>query len=108
MADSIVELEGGFSAQINALLAGVEEARLAVFDAVREERTSILTAVTDERAAVMDELDEQMLSATIELDRVGRGLVDHFFLRLVQVLVLVGVFKILMTLLRRRRSGSDD
>ena len=108
MADRIGELEGVFSKQVNALLTGVDEARLAVFDAITEERTAILSAVTDERSAVMDELDEQMLSATTELDRVGRGLVDHFFLRLVQVLVLVGAFKVLMILLRRRRRGSDE
>ncbi|NNE20402.1 MAG: hypothetical protein HKN10_18200 [Myxococcales bacterium] len=108
MVDLLGELESVFSNQVNALLAGVEEARLAVFDAVTEERTAILTAVTSERSAMMDELDEQMLSASTELDRVGRGLVDHVFLRLVQVLVLVGVFKIGMTLLRKRRSGSDD
>ena len=108
MVELFGELEDVFGEQTNTLLAGVDEARLAVFEAVAEERTAVLAAVTEERASVMDKLDEQMLSATTELDRVGRGLVDHVFLRLVQVLVLVAVFKVLMTLLRRRRMGDDD
>lgn len=108
MADLLGEFEGVFGDQTNTLLAGVEEARVAVFDAVVEERTSILTALTEERASVMDKLDEQVLLATTEFEQVGRRLVDHVFVRLIQVLAAVGVFWVLTVLLRRRRNGSDD
>jgi len=108
MADVLGDFESVFGEQTNTLLAGIEEARIAAFDAVAEERTAILTTIAEERGSVMDELDRQMLSATTELDRMGRGLVDHFFWRLLQVLALVAVFKLLMLLLRRRRSGNDE
>lgn len=108
MAEVIGDFETVFGEQTDTLLAGVDEARMAVFEAVAEERTAILTAMTDERASVMTELDSRLLSATNKLDQVGQGLIDHFFIRLVQVLLLVGAFKLLMLLLRRRGSGNDE
>jgi hypothetical protein len=112
MADLLGEFEAVFGEQTNTLLTGIDEARIAAFDAVTEERTAILTAITEERGSVMNKLDEQLLLATTELDRVGRGLIDHFFARLIEVLAVVGVFVLLMVLLvrvlRQRRRGSDD
>jgi hypothetical protein len=65
-----------------------------------------LAAIAEERASVMDKLDEQLLSATTELDQVGRGLIDHFFIRLIEVLAVV--LLVIVVLRRRRSSGSDD
>ncbi|MBW2381457.1 MAG: hypothetical protein JRG70_18255, partial [Deltaproteobacteria bacterium] len=54
----------------------------------------------------------QLLSATTELDQVGRGLIDHFFVRLIEVLAVVGVASFLTVLLvlavLRRRSSRND
>jgi MYXO-CTERM domain-containing protein len=113
MADFLGEFEGVLGAQTNALLAGVTAERIAVFDAVEAERTKVLAAIEEGRAAVMDTLDDQLLSATAKLDQVGRGLIDHFFVRLIEVLAAVGVASFLTVLLvlvvlRRRSSRSSD
>jgi hypothetical protein len=104
--------EGTLAEQTNALLDGFQRERSAVFEAIGEERAIILEAVSQERASLMAELDEQLLSAAAELDEVGRSLIDHFFLRLVQILVAVGVIALLTVVLTllvlRKRPRSDN
>jgi hypothetical protein len=61
----------------------------------------------------LNELDSQLAQASVELDLVGKGLIDYFFLRLVQVLVVMGVVLFLIVLLvlsvfRRRSAGMID
>ena len=60
----------------------------------------------------MDKLDAQLLSATSKLDQVGRSLIDHFFIRLIEVLAVAGVASFLTVLLvlvvLRKRRGSKD
>ena len=106
------EFEGTVDGQVSTLLEAVERERLAVFDAIAEERAMVLTAIEQERVSVMDKLDSQLLTATAKLDDVGKGLIDHFFMRLIEVLVVVGVATILTVLLvllvLRKRRGSDD
>ena len=112
MIDFLDELEPILAAQTNTLLAGVTAERVAVFDAVEAERTEILAAIEEERGSIMNKLDEQLTSATTKLDQVGRGLIDHFFVRLIEVLAAVGVASFLTVLLvlvvLRRRKSSDD
>jgi MYXO-CTERM domain-containing protein len=112
MVDFLDELEPILAAQTNALLAGVTAERIAVFDAVEAERTEILAAIEEESGSIMGELDAQLLSATTKLDQAGRGLIDHFFVRLIEVLAAVGVASFLTVLLvlvvlRRRKSSND-
>ncbi|MGB5545430.1 MAG: hypothetical protein WBM74_02585 [Polyangiales bacterium] len=106
------EFEGTVDGQVSTLLEAVERERLAVFDAIAEERAMVLTAIEQERVSVMDKLDSQLLTATAKLDDVGKGLIDHFFMRLIEVLAVVGVATILTVLLvllvLRKRRGSDD
>ena len=107
---------GGFedtlSAQTQMLLAGIEQERITVFTAVEEERQAIVSAVERERQSILDKLDSQLTSASAELDSVGRGLIDHFFRRLIQVLLVMGAVMMLTVLLVlvvvRRRRESDD
>jgi MYXO-CTERM domain-containing protein len=112
MVDFLDDLEPILATQTNALLAGITAERIAVFDAVEEERTEILAAIEDERGSIMGKLDGQLLSATTKLDEVGRGLIDHFFVRLIEVLAAVGVASFLTVLLvlvvLRRRGSSKD
>jgi hypothetical protein len=86
--------------------------KLAVFDAIAEERAMVLEAIEQERVSVMDTLDSQLVSATAGLNDVGKGLIDHFFVRLIEVLAVVGVATILTVLLvllvLRKRRSSDD
>jgi hypothetical protein len=112
MTNFLGEFESTLAAQTSALLDGFARERIAVFDAVGEERTEILAAIEEERTSIMAKLDEQLLSATAEIDNVGRGLIDHFFVRLIEVLAVAGVVMILTVLLvlmvLRKRGRSDD
>jgi hypothetical protein len=99
MTDFLGEFESTLAAQTTALLDGFARERVAVFDAVGEERTEILAAIEEERTSIAAKLDEQLISATAELDDVGRGLIDHFFVRLIEVLAVAGVVMILTVLL---------
>lgn len=105
--------EGTLSAQTHTLLSGIEEERLAVFEAIEGERMAVLDAIGNERESILEELDSQLTSASAELDSVGKGLIDYFFLRLIQVLVVMGVVVFLIVLLvlyagRRRSVGTID
>jgi len=106
------QFEGTLGGQVSTLLEAVESERIAVFEAIAEERAMVLTAIEQERISVMDKLDSQLLSATTGLNDVGKGLIDHFFVRLIEVLAVVGVATILTVLLvlvvLRKRRSSDD
>lgn len=114
--DDITAFLNGFeqtlSDQVTALVGGVEAERTALLEAVREERQTVVGAIERERLTILDDLDAKLQSATDELDAVGRGLIDHFFKRLVQVLIGMGVFVILLValvlLLARRRRDDED
>jgi hypothetical protein len=105
--------EGTLSAQTSALLKGIEQERITVFDAVEGERDAIVAAIGEERDAILNELDTQLATTTAKLDTVGRGLIDHFFIRLIEVLVVMGVVVFLMVLLvlfvlRKRGAATID
>lgn len=106
------DFEGTLSAQTQTLLEGFERERIIVFEAVESERIEVLAAIENERESILDKLDSQLTTATAELDSVGRGLIDHFFVRLIEVLVIMGIVVILTVLLVlaviRKRSSNDD
>ena len=106
------QFDGMVDGQVSTLLQAVEGERIAVFEAIAEERAMVLTAIEQERVSIMDKLDSQLLTATAELNDVGTGLIDHFFVRLIEVLAVVGVATILTVLLvlvvLRKRRSSDD
>lgn len=113
MTDFLGTFEGTLAAQTSALLEGIEKERIAVFDAVESERDAIVGAIGEERDAILEELDSQLAAVTTQLNSVGRGLIDHFFLRLIEVLVVMGVAAFLTVLLvlfvlRRRGAGTID
>ena len=98
--------------QTSALLDGFEVQRVAVFDAIEDERQMILEAIEQERISILDDLDNKLRSTTEELDSVGKGLIDHFFKRLIQVLIGMGVFVLVVVAIilfaaRRRRNDED-
>lgn len=106
------EFEGILAAQTSALLAGIGAERTAIFDAVEAERQEILGTIDEETDAVLNAVDQRLVSATTELDNVGKGLIDHFFMRLIEVLAVMGVVTFLTVLLvlavLRKRRNSDD
>ena len=114
--DDITEFLGDFGLtlgeQTSALLDGFEVERVAVFDAIEKERQMILEAIEQERISILDDLDNKLRSTTEELDSVGKGLIDHFFKRLIQVLIGMGIFVLLVVAIvlfaaRRRRNDED-
>jgi hypothetical protein len=106
------EFEDTLSAQTQMLLAGIEQERITVFTAVEAERQSIVEAIELERESILDALNNQLRATTAELDEVGRGLIDHFFVRLVEVLLAIGAFVLLLVglvlLALRKRSNRAD
>lgn len=112
ITDFLGEFEDTLSAQTLTLLQGFEEQRLAVFEAVGEEREEIVSAIEQERISILTKLDTQVLDATTKLDAVGKGLIDHFFVRLIEVLAAMGIFVFLLVglilLVVRRRERRND
>lgn len=93
------DFERTLSLQTSTLLDGFQRERVAVFDAVEDERQMILGAIEEERVSVMSELDRQLAATTDELEATGKALIDHFFTRLIEVLVVVGIVVVLIVLL---------
>jgi len=107
--------------QTAAIFDGIESERVMIFDAMERERAEILAALTEEREAILSGVDSQLSSTTsnmdevargliddttAELDGVARGLIDHFFIRLAQFLVIVGVCALLYRWVTRRRRNA--
>ncbi len=78
--------------QTTRILEGITAEREAVFAAVGEERALVLEALEGERAAVLDSVDAEVDEALGRVEATGRGLIDHFFERLIWVLVAIGIF----------------
>jgi hypothetical protein len=106
------DFERVLSTQTATLLTGIEQERVAIFDTIGEQSGEILDAVEAERAEILATLDTRIASATTELDKVGRGLIDHFFIRLIEVLAVVGIgvflLVVLVLVVVRRGSRSND
>jgi hypothetical protein len=103
--------EGTLSAQTTALLEGIERERLTVFEAIESERDAILGAIDEGSDDILSAVDSQVASAAAELDQVGRGLIDHFFVRLIEVLAVTGIaifLTVLLVLLVLRKRGSSN
>ena len=112
MADFLDTVDVTLSAQTATLLGGIERERITVFEAIESERTAILAAIENERESILGKLDTQIASATTQLENTGKGLIDYFFVRFIEVLAAVGVVAFLTVLLvllvlRKRRSNED-
>ena len=106
------DFESTMDGQVSTLLDAIARERREIFEAVAVERAAILEAIGQERISAMSMLDEELIAATAKLDTVGRGLIDHFFVRLLEVLAVVGVFTFLIVALVlsvvRQRERNDD
>jgi len=89
-----------------ALMSQVTDERNAILAGIRGERIAALEAVTAERMAVMAEIDELSRRLTDDGRTVAMAAVDHFFLRTVQLLIVVTVLAAVVgfVLQRRRRA----
>ncbi len=104
-------------AELMTLTRAIDAMRLETLDAVRAERLAVLEAVTLERIAVLGAIRQERLAVLAALDSTllraidhSENLVDHIFLRVIQLLallvVVVGVL-VWLVLRGRRRQGAD-
>ncbi len=106
------DFETVLESQTATLLTGIEKERIAIFETIGEQGGDVLAAVEAERSAILTAIDEQTDAATTKLDQVGRGLIDHFFVRLIEVLAVVGivvflVVALVLVVVRRRNRRND-
>ncbi len=94
--------------QTTRLLDGITVERLAVFAAIEDERAQILDALEGGQAAVLDSVDAEVDRALGRVEETGRSLIDHFFERLIGILVAIGIFIFILVavLIGALRTGS--
>jgi len=90
------EFETALGNQTTRLLDAFTLEREAAFAAIEEERKKILEAVDGERVAVLDSVNAEVDEALTRVEATGRDLIDHFFERLIGVLVAIGIFLFIM------------
>jgi hypothetical protein len=71
-----------------ATIAAMHNERLAATADLRGERQAVLAALYNEEAAVMNDVNAQSEKTLKDLDSRGRGLIDHFFLRALELMLL--------------------
>lgn len=103
------EFEGTLSSQTGALLDGLARERMALSDAVEQERAAILDGLGRQGTSAIAALDERLVATTARLEETGRSLIDHFFVRLTEVLLGAGAFvlatvALILWVVRRRSS----
>ena len=86
------EFKNTFGNQTTRLLEAFTLEREAVFIAIEEERKQILEALEGERVEVLDSVNTGVDEALGRFEETGRGLIDHFFERLIGGLVAMGIF----------------
>ena len=86
-----------------ATIAALHNERLAATEDLHGERKAVLAALYIQEAAVMNDVNVQREKTLKDLDNRGRGLIDHFFLRALQlVLLTLGLCSLVLWILLRR------
>ena len=86
-----------------ATVAAMRGERLAATSDLRAERQIVLDALRNQEVAVMNEVNATSEKAIRDLDARGRGLIDHFFLRAFELVLLTLVLCSLVAWLLLRR-----
>ncbi len=89
-----------------ATIAALHNERLAATADLHGERKAVLDALYIEEAAVMNDVNVQSEKTLKDLDSRGRGLIDHFFLRALELVLLTLVLCSLVSWILVRRSMS--
>ena len=121
MTEFLDTFEETAATQTAAIFEGIRGERIMVFDAIERERAEILAAIALEREVVLGSVDTQLSKATADIDELtrglidegtaelktaGRDLIDHFFVRLLQFLVIVAAGVLLFRWVTRRRKDA--
>ncbi|MEM7137642.1 MAG: hypothetical protein AAF500_13735 [Myxococcota bacterium] len=106
-------IQSTISEQTTRLLAGITREREAVFAAFEVERDLFVEALDRERVSLFESVDTEIDETLEQLEEVGLGLIDHFFERLIGVLIAMGIFVFILVaivvgaLSRRTRGGAS-
>jgi len=94
-------------ATVAAVIAAMDNERLAATADLRGERQVVLNDVHNQEAAVLSDIDAEREKTIKEFDSGGRRLIDHFFVRALElVLLTLGLcFVVSWILLRRFMPG---
>jgi len=84
-------------------MAGIDHERQAATVDVRQERQIVLDTLQNERVIVMNELHAAGEKALQDFDSRSRSLIDHFFVRVLEILLLALILGSLVTWLLLRR-----
>jgi hypothetical protein len=103
LRDERLETLASFRQERIATVAAMRSERLAATSDLRGERQVVLDALHNEEVAVMNDFNAASEKAIKDLDAKGRGLIDHFFLRALELglLMVVLCFLVAWILLRR-------
>ena len=93
-------------------LGFVREERMALSGLFSEQVSQMLKALSQERTVILAETEEMRTRLVKDLAKQSRALIDHFVLRLAQlvgaVLVVLGFFLIVVLRFMRRKQGLKD
>ena len=107
ISTSLDDFDQVVSLQTSRLVEGLRREREAAFAGIEVERDHWLEAMDRLKRDVLFSIDAELEEALDRFEETGRGLIDHFFERLVAVLIGIGIFilvvvAILVGALRRR------
>ena len=93
-----------------ATLLDLRKERLAATEDLRSERKIVLDSIRDNTATVMNDVNAATEKALVDFDARARGLIDHFFVRALELVLLVMILSLLTAwiLLRRFTARGQD
>jgi hypothetical protein len=90
-----------------AILDMMQAERIAVIEELRKERIAIMADVRKERIETMKDIENLATSTLSETSVHMKEVVDHFFLRLIQVLAVLVVLGFVVLLIFRRKGAAQ-
>lgn len=104
------DFEQTLDAQTTRILGGFDNQREAMLAALDAERDLVFESLDDYQASLFDSVEDEVDETLDRMEEVGLGLIDHFFERLIGVLIGIGVFMLILTLILvgALRRGSDS
>lgn len=85
-----------------ATMAQLTNERLAVLEMIQEERIAVIDALREERIATMKAFGNMTAKAIEESTSQMKALMDHFFLRLIQILAILVLLGFIALFFRKR------
>jgi len=104
----LAEFEPFIDDQRSSLVGAVEVERLALIDAVATAGESLQKSVASERSTLIASLHEEMAWGFAELEATSRALVDHVFVRVLQLAFILSITGLAVHLFLRHRPRNRE